>query len=176
MLTRLYAIAYRALDDARQGRRLELAPIVGRALQLTNILLDWPTDVRRGRCYLPATWLAEQGLGPSDLVERERPEVGALARRLEAKALQALARVPDYLELIPRRHLRYRLFCLWPAVWAVRSLRHARGDRQFPWGPRRPRLPRQQVYEATLRSLVTMGRGPDLRGELKLVPLVLPRR
>ena len=174
MLTRLYAIAYRVLDDDRQAERLELAPVVGRALQLTNILLDWPSDVRRGRCYLPASWLAEHGVRPADLVDRERPEVSALAARLEAKALQALAGVPDYLDRIPAAHLRYRLFCLWPAIWAVRSLRHARRDQQFPWGPRRPKLPRQEVYGATLRSLLTAGRGPDLRGELRLVGIPLP--
>ncbi|TMQ72988.1 MAG: hypothetical protein E6K80_01265 [Candidatus Eisenbacteria bacterium] len=171
MLTRLYAYAYRLPDDARQKKRLELAPVVGRALQLTNILLDWPSDLRRGRCYLPATWLAEQGLRPADLVERDRPGVRALAARLERKGVEALLGVPDYLDLVPSRHLRYRLFCLWPAVWAVRSLRHARRDRQFPWGPRRPRLPRQEIYSTTFRSLVTAGRGPNLRGELRLIPL-----
>ena len=170
MLTRLYADTHGAGGAPRQARRLELAPIVGRALQLTNILLDWPNDVRRGRCYVPASWLAEHRLAPRDLVDRERPEVLALASRLEARALAALAQVPEYVDLIPLHHLRYRLFCLWPAVWAVRSLRHARSDREFPWGPRRPRLPRGEIYGATLRSLVTMGLGPDLRGELRLVP------
>lgn len=169
MLTRLYAIAYRVTDPVRQSERLELAPVVGQALQLTNILLDWPSDVRRGRCYLPASWLGEHGLRPAELVDRERPGVLALASRLESKALGALAGVPDYLDRIPARHLRYRLFCLWPAIWAVRSLRHARRDRQFPWGPRRPKLPRQEVYGTTLRSLLTAGRGSDLRGELRLV-------
>ena len=126
MLTRLYALAYGVERDPRQTRRLELAPLVGRALQLTNILLDWPIDVRRGRCYVPATWLAEHALTPRDLVERERPAGRALSARLESKALAALSRVPDYLDLIPARHVRYRLFCLWPAVWAVRSIGHAR--------------------------------------------------
>jgi farnesyl-diphosphate farnesyltransferase len=170
MLTRLYTIAYGADDAARQARRLELAPLVGRALQLTNILLDWPSDVRRGRCYVPAAWLAEHRLEPRDLVERERPEVRALAARLETKALAALARVPDYLDLIPAHHLRYRLFCLWPAVWAVRSLRHARSDREFPWGPRRPKLPRQEIVGTTVRSILTAGLVPDLRGELRVFP------
>src|SRR4029077_7187245 len=62
MLTRLHAAEYALTDDAVARERMQLAPIVGEALQLTNILLDWPTDVRRGRCYLPATWLAEYGL------------------------------------------------------------------------------------------------------------------
>ncbi|HEY6196511.1 MAG TPA: squalene/phytoene synthase family protein, partial [Candidatus Eisenbacteria bacterium] len=54
MLTRLVArdlAADAAGDDAATAsRRLALAPVVGEALQLTNILLDWPVDVRRGRC------------------------------------------------------------------------------------------------------------------------------
>jgi farnesyl-diphosphate farnesyltransferase len=154
MLTRLHAASCGEPDRERLARRLELAPVVGQALQLTNILLDWPSDVRRGRCYLPASWLDEQGLAPADLVSRDRPGVRALARRLEAKALASLARVPDYLDLIPARHLRYRLFCLWPALWAARSLRHARRDPEFPWGPRRPKLPRSEILRSSLASLL----------------------
>jgi len=176
MLTRLYALAYGGDRDPRQAPRLELAPLVGRALQLTNILLDWPVDVRRGRCYVPATWLEEHALTPRELVERERPAGRALSARLESKALAALSRVPDYLDLIPARHVRYRLFCLWPAVWAVRSIRHARRDREFPWGPRRPKLPRQEIVGTTLRSILTAGLVPDLRGELRTFPPVANAR
>jgi farnesyl-diphosphate farnesyltransferase len=163
MLTRLYAEEYGTGGAAAQEQRLALAPRVGEALQLTNILLDWPTDLRRGRCYLPAAWLAEAGVTAGDLVESERPGAGALARRLEAKALAALERVPDYIDLIPARHLRYRLFCMWPAMWAVRSLRQARRDPQFPWGPRRPKLPRMEVYRSSLASLLVSDHGNALR-------------
>ena len=163
MLTKLYALTYRATDDAAQARRLELAPVVGQALQLTNILLDWPSDLRRGRCYLPASWLKESGARPADLVDRDRPESRALARRLEAKALGALARVPDYVDAVPANHLRYRLFCLWPALWALGSLRQARRDPQFPWGPRRPKLPRVELWRSSLASLLTADHGAQLR-------------
>lgn len=163
MLTKLYAEVYGAEDDAAQARRLELAPVVGRALQLTNILLDWPSDLRRGRCYLPASWLAEHGARPADLVDRDRPESRALARRLEQKALAALARVPDYVDEVPARHLRYRLFCAWPALWALGSLRQARRDPQFPWGPRRPKLPRAELWRTSLASLLTADHGAQLR-------------
>jgi hypothetical protein len=101
-------------------------------------------------------------------VDRERREVSALASRLEAKALAALAGVPDYLDLIPARHVRYRLFCLWPAIWAVRSAAPCAARPSIPVGPAAAELPRQVVYGTTLRSLLTAGRGPDLRGELKL--------
>src|SRR5437899_1676699 len=68
MLTRLFSLRDRDTSPAAERRRFELAPVVGEALQLTNILLDWPADLRRGRCHVPARWLAELGVGPRELV------------------------------------------------------------------------------------------------------------
>ena len=150
MLTRLFE---RRCGNA-DARRLELSPAVGEGLQLTNILLDWPVDLRGGRCHVPASGLAEFGLLPADLVGPARPEVERLARRLEQRAWAALASVPDYVATIPLRHPRYRMFCLWPALWAAASLRHARLDRDFPWGPVRPRLPRAQLWSIATAALV----------------------
>jgi len=160
MLTRLLGHGLAGDDAALAARRLALAPVVGEALQLTNILLDWPADVRRGRCYLPAAWLAEHGLSPADLVRAAdagadatpKPGVREIVARIERLARAALAQVPSYVALIPRRHWRYRLFCLWPALWASDSLDHARSDADFPWGARRPRLPRPRLWSAAWRS------------------------
>lgn len=150
MLTRLFE---RRCGNA-DTRRLALSPAVGEGLQLTNILLDWPVDLRGGRCHVPGSWLAEFGLVPADLVGPPRPEVARLARRLEQRAWAALASVPDYVATIPLRHPRYRMFCLWPALWAAASLRHARLDRDFPWGPVRPRLPRAELWSVATAALV----------------------
>src|SRR5262245_6166170 len=163
MLTRLHASEYGAGDPAVESRRQALAPAVGQALQLTNILLDWPRDVRRGRCYVPASWLAEAGITPRDLVDHAGPGTVAVARRLEQKARAALAEVPAYLDLIPLRHVRYRLFCLWPALWALASLRHARRDPEFPWGPRRPRLPRTELWGSAFGSALAVHHAGALR-------------
>src|SRR2546426_864902 len=132
MLTRLFERRLPAANPAEGKRRLEAPPAVGEALQLTNILLDWPADLRRGRCHLPAAWLAEWGLAPADLVAGDSPGVRVLASRLESLARAALARVPDYLDLIPARCVRYRLFFLWPALWAAGSLPYAPPDAQVP--------------------------------------------
>jgi farnesyl-diphosphate farnesyltransferase len=154
MLTRLFNARIPAGDPALERRRLELAPSVGEALQLTNILLDWSADASRGRCYLPAAWLAEYGLVPRDLVGSEQPGVTALELRLEAQARAALARVPDYLDALPPLALRYRLFALLPALWGLASLEHARTDPEFPWGARRPRLPRARLCIEALVGLL----------------------
>lgn len=153
MLTRLARLEAPA-DEATGAQRLALAPVVGEALQLTNILLDWPVDLRRGRCHLPAEWLAAHGLAPGDLTGADRPGVRAMAARLESLARAALARVPDYLALFPGRMVRYRLFCTWPALWAAGSLRATRRDPEFPWGPRRPRLPRHELWRQALEAVL----------------------
>ncbi len=153
MLTKLFDDRDHATPETR-ATRLPLAPVVGEALQLTNILLDWPTDVRRGRCHVPAEWLAEFRLAPGDLVQSGKPGVREIATRLEALAREALARVPDYLDTIAPRYVRYRLFCAWPSLWALASLENARRDPEFPWGPRRPRLPRAELWGAALRSFL----------------------
>jgi farnesyl-diphosphate farnesyltransferase len=174
MLTRLFDWHAPGAAAEVRARRLALAPRVGEALQLTNILLDWPGDVRRGRCYVPAAWLAELSLRPADLVAA-RPDaaVRLIADRLERLARSALAEVPDYLDLIPARYLRYRLFCLWPALWASDSLDHARRDPEFPWGPRRPRLPRTELWGAAGASLIGL-RGAGALRERRLVGPVIP--
>lgn len=156
MLTRMFdrrAPAERAIAT----RRLELAPRVGEALQLTNILLDWPSDLPRGRCHVPACWLAELGIEPGHLTDAGRPGVRELALRLDTLARDALERVPDYLDAIPRRALRYRLFCLWPALWARASLDRAWRDAAFPGGGVRPKLSRAQLWAIAFGSIPMAG-------------------
>ena len=148
----------------QDARRLELAPRVGEGLQLTNILLDWPADLRGGRCHVPASWMNELGVGPRHLVGAARPEVALLAQRLEQRARRALASVPDYLATIPARFVRYRMFCLWPALWAAASLRHAGLDPRFPWGPERPRLAKSELWGLAAQSLFRGHTGAGVAG------------
>src|SRR5262249_37401680 len=41
----------------------------GKGLQLVNILRDLPSDLRKGRCYLPEEALSKVQLAPPDLLE-----------------------------------------------------------------------------------------------------------
>jgi len=163
MLTRLFGDVAGDPDSERARRRLALAPTVGEALQLTNVLLDWPHDVAAGRCFIPAAWLREEGLTVADLLRPGEPRLRSLATRLEALARAALARVPDYVDLIPARHLRYRWFCLWPALWALGSIRHAHRDPRFPASPKRPRLPRAELWGAAVASAMVSSHSGAMR-------------
>ncbi|HXS83249.1 MAG TPA: squalene/phytoene synthase family protein [Methylomirabilota bacterium] len=156
MLTRLLE---HGLEDDRSdvaARRLALAPVVGEALQLTNILLDWPVDIRAGRCHVPASWLAGHGLTIRQLLSHS-DRARELSLRLAGLAHDALDRVPDYLDTIPTREHRYRLFCLLPALWARASLRLAMREPEFHSIARRPRLSRASVMSEALMGFVAHG-------------------
>ena len=156
MLSRLVTRALPHDDPATAARRLALSPIVGEALQLTNILLDWPVDVRAGRCHIPASWITRHGLAPRDLV-RDLPVSRELSLRLASLAHDALDRVPDYLETIPTGEHRYRLFCLLPALWARASLRQALSRPDFHCAPVRPRIGRKRILIETARGVLAHG-------------------
>jgi 15-cis-phytoene synthase len=69
-------------DDADT---LDRASDLGVAFQLANIARDLAEDHAAGRCYLPADWLAQAGIGPDSLLEpKHRPQVANLVRRLGA--------------------------------------------------------------------------------------------
>src|SRR5262245_14729578 len=156
MLTRLLAHGLDGDDAHLAERRLSLAPVVGEALQLTNILLDWPVDIRAGRCHVPASWLARHGLTPRELIGHSGA-ARELSLRLAGLANDALDRVPDYLGTIPTREHRYRLFCLLPALWARASLKLAMSEREFHSRVHRPRLSRASVMSEALVGLVVHG-------------------
>lgn len=81
---------------------IERASDLGIAFQLANIARDIAEDHRAGRIYLPAEWLAEQGIDAAELLAaRNLPALCVLARRLQslveryrASALVGAARLP----------------------------------------------------------------------------------
>jgi 15-cis-phytoene synthase len=75
------------LFGIRDPWMLDRAAALGHAMQLTNILRDVGEDLRRGRLYLPTTWLAGHGLDRRDLEGmmhsgRIEPEYRQLVERL----------------------------------------------------------------------------------------------
>ena len=68
---------------------LDRACDLGIAFQLANIARDVAEDAAAGRCYLPATWLAEAKIPPDKLMhKRYRKKLAGLAARLAALAKQ----------------------------------------------------------------------------------------
>ena len=71
-------------DDAAT---LDRAAELGMAFQLANIARDLAEDAAAGRCYLPADWLAAEGVAADDLVApANRLVLARLAERLTSRA------------------------------------------------------------------------------------------
>lgn len=67
----------------RDNATLDRACDLGLAFQLTNIARDIVEDAEAGRCYLPAAWLAEEGLTRENLADpQNRQALSRVARRL----------------------------------------------------------------------------------------------
>ena len=56
-----------------QDDTVRYAHLLGRALQLTNIIRDVGDDARRGRIYLPMSELQEFGVKAAEILERQAP-------------------------------------------------------------------------------------------------------
>jgi phytoene synthase len=74
---------------ARDVPTLQRAADLGIAFQLTNIARDVLDDAGNGRCYLPATWLAEVGLSAATLAA---PANRAAVARVTARLLDQAER------------------------------------------------------------------------------------
>ncbi|WP_322057820.1 phytoene/squalene synthase family protein [Paraburkholderia sp. J63] len=119
----------------------------GKALQMVNVLRDCGKDLRIGRCYLPATMLAQAGLTPEDLLQpgtsaRARPLMFGLVRI----ALDHFRAAIDYTFALPRLSVRLRLACLWPILIGLETL-ELLIDNEDWLDPARPsKLTRNDVY------------------------------
>ena len=127
----------------------------GKALQMTNILRDVPTDLAHGRCYLPARELARIGLTPPDLLEpagaaRARP----LFHRLLGIALEHYQAAWSYMLAIPRREWRMRLACTWPLLIGQATL-EAITAHPNPFAAAPVKIPRGDVRAILAGSTLT---------------------
>ena len=122
MLTGLFVDGYDAVRPLGPELRPR-APAFGRALQLTNILKDIREDLDRGFCWLPRSIMSRHGLSPATLILPERRTAAvAMLDELVAVARHECDVSFEYSMLLPRSEPGLRLFCLWPLLFALRTL------------------------------------------------------
>jgi farnesyl-diphosphate farnesyltransferase len=110
-------------DSAPVSSLLENGIQFGKGLQLINILRDLPSDLSKGRCYIPAGRLKSIGLRPEDLQDkaaeaRFRPLFDEYVDRAESFLKSGW----DYTNTIPRHLWRMRLSCAWPLLIGIKTL------------------------------------------------------
>jgi farnesyl-diphosphate farnesyltransferase len=139
-------------DFVARGVRL------GKALQMVNVIRDAGADLRQGRCYIPRSLLAANGLVPHDLREpaarrRARPVVDELCRLALAHVDAAL----PYVLRIPPVEPRLRLAALWPLWIGLATLAEIRRS-DDPLDPALPiKVGRQAVYRILAESSLVVG-------------------
>ncbi|MCG5076036.1 phytoene/squalene synthase family protein [Paraburkholderia tagetis] len=143
----------RTLDASLRATMYQRGIRFGKALQMVNVLRDCGKDLRIGRCYLPATMLAQAGLTPEDLLHpgtsaRARPLMFGLVRI----ALDHFRAAIDYTFALPRLSVRLRLACLWPILIGLETLELLVGNEDWLDPARPSKLTRNDVYRILARS------------------------
>jgi farnesyl-diphosphate farnesyltransferase len=114
----------KALASWNVERMASVGVRFGKGLQLTNIVKDVAHDLQRGRCYVPASMLAEEGLKPRDLLDPANlPRFRVVVAKLVRVAVEHLDQGWLYTMAIPRYETRLRLSCMWPILSAGESLK-----------------------------------------------------
>ncbi len=128
----------------------------GKGLQLTNILKDLSTDLRRGRCYIPLELLAPAGLEPRDLLDvRTMAGFSPILHALVQTALAHLDQGWLYATSIPRRDFRLRLACMWPVLIALKTLHLLTTCDNLLDPARKLKISRYEVYRIIAASTLT---------------------
>src|SRR5207253_1459145 len=116
----------------------------GKGLQLTNVLRDLASDLRRGRCYIPIAVLEPAGLRPADLLDP--------------------ATLPKFRPVIPSREVRLRLACAWPILFAVKTLQRLSVSPSLLDPKVTLKMTRGEVYRVLALTTGTLGWGRLLAG------------
>jgi farnesyl-diphosphate farnesyltransferase len=133
----------------------ELGVRFGKGLQLVNILRDLPTDLRKGRCYLPLDKLTAAGLNPSDLLQpASEANFQPLYESYLDLAESHLAAGWQYTNLVPRGQMRIRLACAWPILIGLETIKRLRVENVLD-PQRRVKITRAEVRRLIWRSVLS---------------------
>jgi farnesyl-diphosphate farnesyltransferase len=139
------------LDEAQLLLR---AVRFGKGLQLVNVLRDVPSDLRNGRCYIPAAQLQQAGLAPTDLLDPNvYPRFHPLYTAWLDKAHAHLVEGWRYTNMLPHRQMRVRLACAWPLLIGFKTMDLLRTNNVLD-STKRVKVPRQEVKRIILRSVL----------------------
>jgi len=128
LLTDLFAW-YSPVIRERKERMLPLARHFGLALQTVNIIRGLRKDYERGWVYVPRSFYEPLGLTRDSLFAGENaPKVLRIIDRLADKAETHLLYGLDYIMSIPKWLHGIRLACMWPLLFAARTLAVSRNN------------------------------------------------
>jgi farnesyl-diphosphate farnesyltransferase len=129
LLSRLFTLDHFNISDEKSEVMFENGVAFGKALQYVNIIKDSREDFTEGRCFIPADLLKKHGLELSEFFKSDkRDEIKAVYTELINIAEDHLKAAIKYIEAIPVRLWRIRLFCIWPVALAYATLNGIKRD------------------------------------------------
>jgi len=137
-----------ALSSWNVREMSEVGVRFGKGLQLTNIVKDVAHDLRKGRCYVPESMLADTGLKPRDLLDQKNlPRFRPVLSKFVRMAVEHLDQGWLYTISIPRYETRLRLSCMWPILSAGESLKLVMHSPDLLNPAVKVKIPRSKVYQ-----------------------------
>jgi farnesyl-diphosphate farnesyltransferase len=110
--TRTCGRHFRHYSERAESELVPLGAALGKALQLVNILRDMPTDLRAGRCYLPADELRAAGTAAARL--RDDPvSAQPVFAAWSARARGLLRDGRDYIRAVRPWRARFACYVPW---------------------------------------------------------------
>lgn len=120
-----YAPAMRSLRNLLMPRAREF----GLALQTVNIIRGLRRDFERGWVFVPESLFSRYGLSREEFFNPEnRSKALRVIGELAEKAVRHLRSGLTYITMLPRLERKMRLFCIWPLLFAAKTLAISRDN------------------------------------------------
>lgn len=120
--TEVFAWYYPSIR-AQLDRLMPMARETGLALQTVNIIRGLRKDYERGWIYVPESYCSAFNITPEELFNPEYEfQAIQVVDLLAQKAQRHLEIAVDYIRCLPPWLYRLRLACIWPMLFAVRTL------------------------------------------------------
>ena len=128
LLTDVFSWYSPAINKIRESL-IPLGREFGLALQTVNIIRGLRKDYERGWVFVPATFFKEIGLSREEFFDKTNMDKAlSVIKLLVDKARRHLNNGLTFITLLPRKERHIRLFCIWPLLFAVKTLALSRNN------------------------------------------------
>jgi farnesyl-diphosphate farnesyltransferase len=128
LLTEIFSW-YSPVIQKKHTSLLPLGREFGLGLQTVNIIRGLRKDYERGWVFVPATFLEKNGLTRETFFDTTKEDKAlSVINLLIKKAKRHLDNGLTYITLLPRNERRIRLACIWPLLFAVKTLALSRNN------------------------------------------------
>lgn len=148
MLTALFQYYSPWINTERKKQLDEYNIAFGEGLQLTNIIKDAMTDLKRGVSFIPKDLATKYNVSLDKLyLPQFRDKAQKVMNYLITKAVKNLNKAMKYSLLIPKLEPRVRLFCLMPLFLAIKTLEHSVNNEDLLIPDRKVKITRAEVKQ-----------------------------